>query len=158
MCATARMPSSSFYSCTPREHQQLSHCLKLIDFLSFWQGLVSFCAFNYISFCHLCLTAGGDVRPPTISNCPAGAITALAAASSTGASVSWTAPTATDESGSVSSTSDYTPGAFFPIGTTTVTYTFTDPAGNEARCLFNVIVTGRSQTSVLFVHSHQMNN
>ncbi|XP_030829219.1 mucin-3A isoform X29 [Strongylocentrotus purpuratus] len=99
-------------------------------------GLTSDCTFN------MQVVSGGDVRPPTISNCPEGAVTALAAASATGASVSWTVPTASDESGSVSSTSNYSPGAVFPIGTTTVTYTFTDLAGNEARCLFNVIVTG----------------
>ncbi|XP_063960800.1 mucin-17-like [Lytechinus pictus] len=99
-------------------------------------GLTSDCTFNIL------VVSGGDVRPPTISDCPNGAITALAGTGASGASVSWTAPTATDVSGPVTSTSNYSPGAFFPVGTTTVTYTFTDQVGNEARCVFNVIVTG----------------
>ena len=56
--------------------------------------------------------------------------------------VSWTAPTATDNSGTQTLTSDYNPGDSFPIGTTTVTYTSTDAAGNTATCSFDVIVTG----------------
>ncbi|XP_041472953.1 hyalin isoform X45 [Lytechinus variegatus] len=99
-------------------------------------GLTSDCTFNIL------VVSGGDVRPPTISDCPDGAITVLAGTGASGASVSWTAPTATDVSGPVTSTSNYSPGAFFPVGTTTVTYTFTDQVGNEARCVFNVIVTG----------------
>ena len=58
--------------------------------------------------------------------------------------VSWTPPTASDNSGEVVTlTSDYSPGDTFPIGTTTVTYTAMDVYGNMATCTFNVVVTGK---------------
>ena len=64
-------------------------------------------------------------------------------ASSPTAAVSWTPPTASDNSGeAVTLTSDYTPGDTFPTGTTTVTYTATDSYGNIATSTFNVVVTG----------------
>ena len=59
----------------------------------------------------------------------------------TGATVTWTEPTATDNSGVVSLTGrTHQPGSFFPVGTTEVTYTFTDGSGNSATCVFNVNV------------------
>lgn len=59
----------------------------------------------------------------------------------TGTTVTWTEPTATDNSGIVSLTSrTHAPGSFFPVGTTQVTYTFTDGAGNSASCTFSVTV------------------
>ena len=65
-------------------------------------------------------------------------------ASSPNATVSWTPPTASDNSGeAVTLTSDYSPGDTFPIGTTTVTYTATDAYGNTATSSFDVIVTGK---------------
>ena len=58
--------------------------------------------------------------------------------------VSWTPPTASDNSGeAVTLTSDYSPGDTFPIGTTTVTYTATDSYGNIATSTFDVVVTGK---------------
>ena len=59
------------------------------------------------------------------------------------AAVSWTPPTATDNSGSVTLTSDYNPGDNFPIGTTTVTYTAADPYSNSVTSTFDVIVSGQ---------------
>ena len=58
------------------------------------------------------------------------------------ATVSWTPPTATDNSGTQTLTPDYNPGDSFPIGNTTVTYTSTDAAGNTDTCTFVVVVTG----------------
>lgn len=60
--------------------------------------------------------------------------------SSTGTNVAWTEPTATDDSGSVAQTRSVVPGSFFSVGTTLVTYTFSDPSGNSASCSFNVRV------------------
>ncbi|XP_033099723.1 uncharacterized protein LOC117103263, partial [Anneissia japonica] len=58
-------------------------------------------------------------------------------------SVSWTVPTPTDDSGTVSISSNLLPGASFTVGTTTqVTYTATDGSGNTAQCSFSVTVTG----------------
>src|SRR5690606_17722894 len=52
-----------------------------------------------------------------------------------------TVPTATDNCGIASSTATHASGDFFPVGTTTVTYTFTDSAGNSSICTFDVTVT-----------------
>ena len=60
------------------------------------------------------------------------------------ATVSWTPPTASDNSGeAVTLASDYNPGDTFPIGTTTITYTATDAYGNTVTSTFNVVVTGK---------------
>ena len=56
--------------------------------------------------------------------------------------VSWTAPTATDNSGTQTLTSTHNPGDSFPVGTTTVTYTSTDGSGNTVTCTFSVDVNG----------------
>ena len=58
------------------------------------------------------------------------------------ATVSWTPPTATDNSGTQTLTPDYNPGDSFPIGTTIVTYTSTDAAGNTDTCTFDIVVSG----------------
>jgi alpha-D-ribose 1-methylphosphonate 5-triphosphate synthase subunit PhnG len=81
-----------------------------------------------------------DNTPPVISNCPANrAVTAAVGATS--AAVSWVEPTATDNSGStVSRVSNFSPGDSFNLGSTTVTYTFTDVSGNDNTCSFVVTV------------------
>ena len=59
---------------------------------------------------------------------------------SNSAVVTWTEPTATDNSGMAATvTQSHQPGQSFPVGTTEVTYTFTDQAGNQATCQFEVI-------------------
>ncbi len=55
--------------------------------------------------------------------------------------VSWTEPTITDNSGSVTVTSDYQSGDRFPIGDTSVSYTATDPSENSDVFSFLVTVT-----------------
>ena len=86
-----------------------------------------------------------DNENPVISGCPStqNANTDSGIATAT---VSWTPPTATDNSGTQTLTPDYNPGDSFPIGTTTVTYTSTDAAGNTDTCTFDVIVTGLSDS------------
>ena len=57
----------------------------------------------------------------------------------TNAVVTWTEPTAADNSGMTPTvTRSHQPGISLPVGTTQVTYTFTDEAGNEAECQFEV--------------------
>ena len=56
--------------------------------------------------------------------------------------VNWTEPTASDNSGSVTLTYDWPSGSAFPIGSTNVTYTATDAAGNQITSTFTVTVTG----------------
>ena len=56
--------------------------------------------------------------------------------------VTWIPPTASDNSGSVTLTSNYEPGDTFPIGDTLVRYNATDPHFNEAMTSFTVTITG----------------
>merc|ERR1711962_779374 len=87
-----------------------------------------------------------DNVQPVISNCPSNrAVTASAGASS--AVVTWTEPTAVDNSGvTVNRVSTASPGDSFNLGTTTVTYTFTDNSGNPALCSFTVTVNSPTPT------------
>jgi large repetitive protein len=79
-----------------------------------------------------------DNIAPVIAGCPAN-ITVNANASCQGVAT-WSDPTFTDNcaGGTMSSTS--ASGSTFNIGTTLVTYTATDAAGNTATCSFNVNV------------------
>ena len=57
--------------------------------------------------------------------------------------VTWTEPTATDNSGGQPTViKSHQPGDSFHVGTTQVTYTFRDQSGNEAMCAF--VVTGKA--------------
>ena len=82
-----------------------------------------------------------DTTAPVISGCPTSAITVTAPNGAMNAPVTWTSPTATDASGEIIQTSTHTSGQQFAVGTTTVTYTFGDAAGNQATCSFDVVVT-----------------
>jgi len=65
------------------------------------------------------------------------------ATSAAGAIVNYAAPVGEDNCASTTILSaGLAPGATFPIGTTLVTYTATDTAGNSASTSFNVTVTG----------------
>ena len=58
-----------------------------------------------------------------------------------GTVVSWTEPTATDNSGVVNLASrSRAPGSFFVVGNSEVTYVFVDGNGNRASCTFTVSV------------------
>ena len=57
-----------------------------------------------------------------------------------GAVVNWIPPSFNDNCGATI-TSTHNPGEFFPIGTTTVTYTVVDGSGNASVCIFNITVT-----------------
>ena len=83
-----------------------------------------------------------DTQNPTFSNVPS-AITVNTGALRAGCNqiATWTAPTANDNCGvSGTITSNYTSGATFPVGTTTVTYTANDIHGNSNTCSFTVTV------------------
>ena len=84
-----------------------------------------------------------DNEPPVISGIPPPQYVYTPDTNSTVANVSWTPPTAEDNSGeAVTLTSDYSPGDTFPIGNITVTYTAVDTYGNQAVESFDVLVTG----------------
>jgi gliding motility-associated-like protein len=91
-----------------------------------------------ISTCSFTVTVS-DTTKPVVANCPSN-VTVYSAALACGNTATWAAPTATDNCGTVITSSTHNPGDFFPVGTTTVTYTFTDAASNNATCSFNVIV------------------
>ncbi|MBX2898917.1 MAG: HYR domain-containing protein [Cyclobacteriaceae bacterium] len=79
-----------------------------------------------------------DTTPPVISGCPANII--VSAAANCKAFASWTAPTALDNCAVQSFTSTHAAGSEFNLGTTTVTYTALDAAGNSSTCTFTVTV------------------
>ena len=81
-----------------------------------------------------------DTEAPVITDCPADIVVSNDSGLCS-AAVNWTAPSATDNCGStLSVTSSHQPGDVFPVGATTVTYTFTDGAGNQQVCRFTVTV------------------
>ncbi|XP_072013269.1 uncharacterized protein [Amphiura filiformis] len=87
-----------------------------------------------------------DITPPVISNCPTG-VQVTVSVGETGGTATWIEPIATDNSGaSPSRVRTHTPGARFPVGTTRVTYTFTDGSNNRATCSFNVVLSTGSDT------------
>ncbi|MFZ5939423.1 MAG: HYR domain-containing protein [Bacteroidota bacterium] len=88
-----------------------------------------------------------DAINPTIDNCPSDITADLY--TGTAVEVSWTEPTASDNSGTVELTSTHQPGDQFAPGTTTVTYTATDAAGNTASCSFDVTVVDHTGTDNL---------
>ena len=78
--------------------------------------------------------------PPIINGCP-DPVSVMIPVEMTSMSITWTEPTATDNSGMTPIvTQSHQPGDRFSIGTTQVTYTFTDIAGNQAQCSFTVTV------------------
>jgi HYR domain/Secretion system C-terminal sorting domain/Domain of unknown function DUF11/Polysaccharide deacetylase len=80
-----------------------------------------------------------DNIPPVLVNCPQNI--SLSTANTT-AQATWTAPTATDNCTTTPSvTSVHSSGTYYPIGTTTVTYTATDARGNKGTCSFKITVT-----------------
>ncbi|WP_321288847.1 HYR domain-containing protein [uncultured Sunxiuqinia sp.] len=86
-----------------------------------------------------------DTEAPTVSNCPSSPITATADAGSCATTVNYTTPTFDDncDGTGLSGTliSGLSSGSSFPVGTTTVTYEYTDNSGNGAvSCSFDVVV------------------
>lgn len=80
-----------------------------------------------------------DTTSPTISDVPANVVTF--ATSALGAVANYTLPKATDlVDGNVAVTCDKASGSVFPVGTTTVTCSASDKAGNKASATFNVEV------------------
>lgn len=85
---------------------------------------------------------------PTVTSCPDD-ITVDAAIGSCSQIVSYETPTATDNcQASMQMTAGFASGSDFPIGTTTVTHTFTDPSNNSIECLFNVTVVDNQSPSI----------
>ena len=95
------------------------------------------CMFYFIIF--LLIT---DYEDPVISNHPSNIQQSTDTNLST-AIVTWTSPSASDNSGLVTLTSSNQPGDTFPIGVTPVMYTAMDPSNNKVVFGFTVAVIGR---------------
>lgn len=89
-----------------------------------------------------------DNEAPVISDCP-GNIVASNDPNACNAIVSWNVPTANDNCGVTSFLSTHISGATFPVGTTTVTYTATDAAGNISTCSFTVTVNDTQLPTII---------
>ena len=95
------------------------------------------------------------MTPPVIIDCPQSVTETISLDSSSGI-VTWTEPTAVDNSGGETTVlRSHEPGTSFPVGTTEVFYLFIDQNGNEATCSFAVIGNGvlYCQKFVLFTTS-----
>eukprot|EP00057_Strongylocentrotus_purpuratus_P028036 XP_011682510.1 PREDICTED: mucin-7-like [Strongylocentrotus purpuratus] len=88
---------------------------------------------------------GGNEEPPVLV-CPDD-VTAETEAGAAFGIISWTSPTATDNSGEVTVETDFVPGQL-PIGSRNITVTATDASGNTAECVIvaTVVVFSRSFT------------
>ena len=65
--------------------------------------------------------------------------------------VNWTEPMASDNSGVQTLTSSHSSGSMFPVGSTSVVYTSTDPSGNTEMLTLVVIVKGKC---IVFYNLH----
>lgn len=91
---------------------------------------------NFCKNINACLT---DLISPVITGCPSNQIvnhSGIGCAQP----VSWSPPNASDNCNLSTFSSSHTPGSLFPNGTTTITYTAKDVAGNTSTCSFNVVV------------------
>jgi hypothetical protein len=80
-----------------------------------------------------------DTTPPSIS-CPANIVVNLPANSTAASLPVGFEVTASDSCGTAAVNTSHASGASFPVGTTTVTSTATDEAGNTSSCSFDVTV------------------
>ena len=96
-------------------------------------GKTAICSFK------VTIAESDDNENPVISDCPID-IAVSTDPNNCNAVANWTSPSTTDNSGSVTLTSNFEPGSIFPVGITQVIYTATDVAGNQSICSFNVTV------------------
>ncbi|XP_038075229.1 hyalin-like isoform X3 [Patiria miniata] len=81
-----------------------------------------------------------DVQPPVITGCPVNLPRFPTDPTRDTARAFWDEPQASDNSGSVTRTSNYDVGDAFPVGDTVVVYTAEDGSGNAVNCSFVVQV------------------
>ena len=87
-----------------------------------------------------------DNEPPVFTGVPSDMTVTTERSSTNMANVSWITPTATDNvDGTITpiQTTGLMSGSDFPVGTTIITYTATDDAGNSSTVSFNVTVIQR---------------
>jgi gliding motility-associated-like protein len=98
------------------------------DAIDVW-GNESSCAFDIVV---------KSQSPPVITGCPSDIF--LRVGESGEAQVTWTEPEASIPCGDVTITRSHEPGSTFGVGTTTVEYLATDPAGLSVSCTFNIVI------------------
>ena len=96
-----------------------------------------------------------DTSPPVVTGCPSSFFVNVMPGN-TAAQVEWVEPIASDNSGTVFTTSTHSPPTVLPPGSTTIIYTFTDPAGNQQTCRFIVTVIRKHGLSFLLFITHVM--
>ncbi|XP_038067480.1 mucin-19-like isoform X4 [Patiria miniata] len=98
-------------------------------------GNNAFCMFTVL------VQQGGDTTPPTFTNCPTTSQVFTITSGST-AFVSWAVPQATDNQGTptVTQIQGVSPGTNLAAGQYTIRYQAQDAAGNNAFCMFTVLV------------------
>lgn len=90
-----------------------------------------------------------DTENPVISGCPAN-IAVVNDVGQCGAVVNWVVPTATDNCSVVVTQIQGNPsGSLFPLGTSLIEYTATDPSGNSVSCSFTITITDTENPSIL---------
>ena len=84
-----------------------------------------------------------DVSAPVFSNCPSN-IVATADRGTISTQVTWSSPSATDNSGLILNITHYgkQPGDLFLAGEHNIRYLASDQTGNVAECKFKVFVSG----------------
>ena len=100
-----------------------------------------------------------DNEDPVLTGCQMEDILANTTVNAGVAEVTWTPPTAMDNSGPVTAnlTSGLPPGSNFTAGSTLITYTVTDPSSNSVSCSFFVNVSGKLEhLAVDFALGHFM--
>jgi hypothetical protein len=97
-----------------------------------------------------------DNELPVMSNCPADIVAFISEPGQCEQNVSWQNPTASDNCPGLDLTQNYFPGSSLPIGTTVVTYTATDNAGNSVSCSFSVTVIDQADPIVTVVNETKL--
>ncbi|HCL04788.1 MAG TPA: hypothetical protein DHW64_01970 [Chitinophagaceae bacterium] len=98
-----------------------------------------------------------DTEKPVINGLPAN-ISVSNDAGVCGANVSWIAATAADNCAGATIVSSHVAGQQFPVGTTTVTYTATDAAGNSTSATFTVTVNDTEKPTIMAPAAIQVSN
>lgn len=96
-----------------------------------------------------------DNQPIEFNGCPSGDLTTSALTGACAAEVFFSRPTAYDNCGIVSfkessaPTTGLTSGSYFPVGTTTMSYTAIDIHGNSSVCSFDIIVEDNEEMQII---------
>ena len=114
------------------EHIVIQNCI--VSFSSSWANVLH-------SFYFSLSATTVDNTAPVISNCPSD-ISLSVGSGVTSVPVSWTEPSAVDDTSAVTVTQTASPGDSFGLGTTQVAYTYSDASGNVAVCSFTITLTG----------------